>query len=108
MSESFNEPIPVEPKTKQELFLENPDNFENLDDVLFVIKRDKVTGHPLVLNKCMTSIDNDMVLARAHSSCNQREMYMQAIAAKNQAIITPGNNGHKPGFLNGIRNMGRK
>jgi hypothetical protein len=53
MSEEIQVPRHEEPqKTKEELFQENPDRFEDLKNCLMVVKRDTDTNKIMILNQC--------------------------------------------------------
>ena len=55
-------PVPQEPeKSKETLFAENPERFEDLKNCMLVVKRDPETKRLLVLNQC-ESIDESFIL----------------------------------------------
>lgn len=100
MSES--ETIPVPEKSKEELFQENPERFEDLKNCLLVVKRDPETQKIMILNQCQ-SIDEAFItegyvtdgMAAFRNAVRVKQMETQ--------IIKPKQNG----FMNGIRGLKR-
>ena len=106
MSEGFQASTPMEvpQKTKAELFAEDPDRFEDIHSVLLIVKRDPEKG-VMVMNRCLRREDLRDVQFEVNLAVLQRHGELLAAAAQ-QGIVKPGANGH--GFMNGIRNIGRK
>ena len=78
-----------EEKTKAELFAENPDQFENLKDVLLCIK--KVDGKHMVMINQMSNHD---IMAMAIAETQK----------KGSGILTPAQAGEKGGFRGFLKN----
>jgi hypothetical protein len=94
-----------QPKTKAELFAENPDRFEDLQGVLLVVKRHPEDGRLMVLNQIANTDDCWLVKGYVEQQINIRAAQCQMKQeAMNPKIVKA--NGH--GIINGARNLFKK
>lgn len=89
-------------KSKDELFAENPERFEDLKNCLLVVKRNE-EGKMVILNQCESIDEAILVEGYTHDAMLAFRGAMRVRAAQS-GIVKPGQNG----FLNGVRNLGRK
>ena len=92
----------VPEKSKEELFAENPERFEDLKNCMLVVKRDPETKRLLVLNQC-ESIDESFIL---EGYVKDAMASFRAAVRKEAAsrIVKPNGNGKMMDFVrNGFR-----
>ena len=94
--------IPQEPeKSKEELFAENPERFEDLKNCILLIKRDPETKRLLVLNQC-ESIDEGFIV---EGYVRDAMAAFRAAVRKEAAsrIVKPNGNGKMMDFVRNLR-----
>ena len=79
-------------ESKKAAFEENPDDFINVKDVLFVAMRSN-EGHMLIMNNCMSIKDCMEVQGWVNRSTSQRMDAIEIQRLKNPTIVKPGQNG---------------
>lgn len=91
----------TEEKTKEQLFAENPDRFEDLENILFAVKRNE-EGRLIVLTKQMSTDDLCRVRCITADTLREYSMLQRIEKAKQNGagIIKPGENGFKQGLRN--------
>ena len=96
----MSELIPVPEKSKEELFQENPERFEDLKSCILVVKRDPETKKLLVLNQC-ESIEESFITEGYIKDA--MSLFRNAVRIKmaKTGIVKPKVNG----FMNGLRGM---
>ena len=99
-------PQEVQPeKSKAELFAENPDRFVDLAEIVFAVFRDPETGE---VNKTLPQCRSiqETYIAEGYTR-DSLALYRAALREKSKASRIVPANGKNPGFIAGLRNMGR-
>lgn len=101
MSEG-QDPTPVPELSKEELFKDNPERFEDLKNCLLVVKRDPETKKLLVLNQS-ESIEESFVVEGYIKDAMAAFRNAVRLRVSQHGIVKPKSNG----FMNGLRGMKR-
>jgi len=88
----------VEDKTKEEQFKERPQDFEDIKDVLLIVKR--IDSNIAIMNNCRTHADCSIVKGAIDFELTNRNAQLIVMAQKNQKIIKP-----KGGMMQFARNL---
>ncbi len=88
-------------KTKEEVFAENPERFEDMKNCLLVVKRDPESNKIMILNQCKDVEENMIVEGYIRDGMAAHRNALRIRAANTASIIKPKGNG----FFNGLRNM---
>lgn len=88
-------------KSKQELFAENPDRFEDLKNCLLVVKRDPETKQIMILNQC-TNIEESFIVDGYIKDGMTAYRTALRVRQAQTGIVKP--TAKNPGFLKGLAN----
>src|SRR5690348_8118755 len=83
----------IKEEQKKKAFEENPDDFVNVKDVLFIAMRGN-ENQMMIMNNCLTVKDAMEVKGWAMRSCDQRMDGIEIQRLKNPTIVKPGQNGN--------------